>query len=80
MMEREFDPQRLSKWLRDIASTEEDEIDCDTLVDMLETVAAAGAESDDIRAILPEVALHLEHCPDCSEWYETLVALVREDE
>jgi predicted anti-sigma-YlaC factor YlaD len=28
---------------------------------------------------MPEIALHLDHCPDCREWYETLLAFNRGD-
>ena len=78
-MERRFDPNRLSEWLRTIATTEDDEVDCDALMGAAESLVASATGDDDVRAILPHLALHLDHCPDCREWYDTLVALAQEE-
>ena len=75
MMEPELDLARISKWLSDIASTEDVEIDCDTLDEMLETIVAAAERGAEIRVILPQVAVHLDHCPECGGWYQVLVDL-----
>jgi hypothetical protein len=77
-MEAGFDRASLQKWLRDIVSTEDRELVCEDLDRMLETIVAIGARGEDIRAILPDVAVHLDHCPECGEVYETLVALARD--
>jgi len=79
-MEIRFDRERLSKWLADIASTADDEVDCGALAEMLETVVANGARGADIRAVLPQIAQHLDHCSDCRDWYDTLVELAQESE
>lgn len=76
-MDTSFDPARLSDWLRSIATTEDDEVDCDALMQAAESLVAAGTRGDDVRAVLPELALHLDHCPDCRDWYDTLVAFAR---
>ena len=78
-MDNRFEPARLGEWLRSIATTEDDEVDCDAIAEAAERLVAAGAGDDDLRAVLPDLAVHLEHCPDCREWYETLLALSRED-
>jgi hypothetical protein len=78
-MESRFEPARLSDWLRSIATTEDHEVDCDALAEAAERLLAAGTRGNDLRAVLPDLAVHLEHCPDCREWYETLLALSRED-
>jgi hypothetical protein len=78
-MEKRFDPARLAEWLRSVATTEQDEVDCDAIAAAAEQLLAAGARGDDLRAVLPHLALHLAHCPDCREWYETVLALVEED-
>ena len=73
-----FEPGRLNEWLRQIATTRDDEIDCDELAAAIGAVVESGVRGDDLRATLPQVAVHLDHCPDCREWYETLVELARE--
>lgn len=73
-MNASFDPQRLSEWLRTIATTRDAEVDCDELMQAAESLVAAGTRGDDLRAVLPDLAVHLDHCPDCREWYDTLVA------
>jgi hypothetical protein len=78
-MDHQFEPTRVSEWLRSIATTEDEEIDCDALFQAGEALVAAATGGADLRAALPELALHLEHCPDCREWYETLIAFSRED-
>jgi len=76
-MNSRFYPARLSAWLRTIATTEDDEVDCDALMQAAEDLVATGTRGDDLRAVLPDLALHLDHCPDCREWYDTLVAFAR---
>jgi hypothetical protein len=78
-MDTRFDPQRLSEWLRTIATTEEVEVDCDALMQAAESLVATGTRGDDLRAVLPHLALHLDHCPDCREWYDTLIAFAQSD-
>jgi hypothetical protein len=77
-MENQFDPARVSEWLRSIATTEDEEVDCDALFQAVEALVAAGTRGSDLRVALPQLALHLEHCPDCRDWYETLVAFSSE--
>ena len=77
-MESAFDRDRLRKWLAEIVSTEDEEIDCEAQDSILEQLVAAAARGEDIRAILPDVALHIDHCPECSDVYDTLKALAAE--
>jgi predicted anti-sigma-YlaC factor YlaD len=77
-MDNRFEPARLSEWLRSIATTEDVEVDCDALAEAAERLVAAGSRGDDLHVVLPALALHLDHCPDCREWYETLLAFSRE--
>jgi predicted anti-sigma-YlaC factor YlaD len=79
-MENRFEPTRLAEWLHSIATTEEDEVDCDELTAAAERLVAAGTRGDDLRAVLPGLAVHLDHCPDCRDWYETLLGFSREEE
>jgi len=70
--------RRLSKWLATIATTEENEIDCDAFCDVIEEVVEAAAAGKEVRALLPHLSVHLDHCPDCRDSYQTLLARTRE--
>jgi predicted anti-sigma-YlaC factor YlaD len=76
----EIDATRVSHLLQIIASTEDEEIDCDDLSRAIDSAAEAAARGADIRGTLPKIAVHLDHCPDCREWYDMLVELVREED
>lgn len=73
-----IDNKRITEWLATVATTEDEEIDCDALGAVIEKVVEAAAGGADVRVVLPEISLHLDHCPDCRDWYETLLALTRE--
>jgi hypothetical protein len=47
---------------------------------MLEKIMRVAESGKDIRGVLPAVAVHLDHCPECGEMYETLVLLSQEDQ
>jgi predicted anti-sigma-YlaC factor YlaD len=72
------DSERLSEWMRIISTTAEEEIDCDVIVDLAAQVAEAATEGADVQALVPLFALHLDHCSDCRDYFETLVAFVNE--
>jgi hypothetical protein len=74
-MDNRFERARLNEWLRTIATTEDDELDCDAFLAAGEKLIAAATRGEDVRAILPDLALHVDHCPDCREWYEAVVSL-----
>ena len=76
-MEQRFDRERLRKWLADIASTEDEEVDCQALEDVLESVVATAESGQSIGELLPDLAVHMAHCPECAECYETLVTLAQ---
>jgi hypothetical protein len=77
---KDIDPKRLEEWLRAISTTEPEEIDCDALSEVIEEAVEAAAAGADVRSLLPSVAVHLDHCPDCRDWYDTLVDWVQENE
>lgn len=76
-MNDRFDRQRLQKWLEEIASTEDEELDCNDLEAVIERVVAVGESGEDISELLPAIAVHLDHCPECTDWYDALVAFAR---
>ena len=73
-MEHELSPERLRNWLIEIAGTQPEEIDCDALAQVLESLVAIAESGEDIASVLPDVAVHLSHCPECRDWFETLRA------
>jgi predicted anti-sigma-YlaC factor YlaD len=61
--------------MRVVMGTQDEEVDCDAMAQAMPSVVEAGARGEDLSAVLPEIALHLSHCPDCRDWYQTLVEL-----
>jgi predicted anti-sigma-YlaC factor YlaD len=61
--------------MRVVMDTQDEEVDCDAMAQAMPPVVEAGARGEDLSAVLPEIALHLSHCPDCRDWYQTLVEL-----
>jgi hypothetical protein len=73
-----FEASRLSVWMRRVMSTQDEEIDCDELSLTIEVVVEAAARGVDVRGALPSIAAHLDQCPDCRDWFETLAELLTE--
>ena len=48
-MDARFDPRRVSEWQRTIAVTEDDEVDCDALMQAAESLIAAATRGDDVE-------------------------------
>ena len=72
-----MDNKRIRKWLATVTTTEDEEIDCQSLGEVIEKVVEAAAAGADVSVLLPDIALHLDHCPDCRDWYDTLLALTQ---
>ena len=66
---------RLRWWLSAFETTQPEELDCDTVFEALDVVVEAAARGEDVRALFPAIALHLQHCPSCQDLYQSLVAL-----
>ena len=52
-------------------------IDCMTAGREFDCLVEQAAQGVDIHVILPNVAAHIDCCPDCREEYDALVAIVR---
>lgn len=50
---------------------------CDRSAALLDQLVEAELASADPRDVRPDVALHLEACPDCREDHDGLLALIR---
>ena len=66
---------RLRWWLGTLETTEDEELDCDVVFEVLDLVAEARARGEDVGELFPAIALHLHHCPSCRDLYDTLVEL-----
>lgn len=73
----ELDSERQSRWLKAVATTEDEELDCDALFEVIDEAVEMTAS---VKALLPRIALHLDHCPDCRDQYETLTAFWEESQ
>lgn len=62
----------LGDLIRRILATQEHEIDCGELYDVLAQFVDLELAGQQAASILPYVEPHLEQCPDCRELYETL--------
>jgi predicted anti-sigma-YlaC factor YlaD len=51
--------------------------DCAVAFKEFECLAEKAVDGADIHAVLPRVAAHLDHCPDCREEFDALVAIIR---
>lgn len=69
-----MDPARLNQWLEAVATTGDEELDCDSVFELMDRAVELAASGQDVHALLPGIALHLDHCPDCRDQYETLTA------
>ena len=67
---------RLRWYLESIGNTQAEEVDCDTVFELMEAVVEQAAAGADITELFPEIAIHLGHCPSCRDLFDTLVALV----
>ncbi len=69
----------LKRLLQSIARTNEVEIGCDEVYDVLDQYAEAVASGQDVTDIMPFVIHHLEMCPDCFEECEALLKILEAD-
>lgn len=70
----DVDSRRLNQLLQAVATTEAEELDCDSLFQLMDKAVELAASGEDVRSLLPGMGAHLDHCPDCRDQYETLTA------
>lgn len=71
--------ETFTRWIEQVYTTEEHEIDCKQLQNFLPAFVDAEVAGER----LPQTAViqtHLQHCPDCQEIYEGLRLVVRAEE
>lgn len=67
----------LSKLLQMVANTDEVEISCDELFELLDRYVEVEVSGEDAAVLLPLVKKHLDRCMDCHEEYEALLRIVQ---
>jgi hypothetical protein len=63
----------MGKLLRMVENTDEVEIPCDEVFELLDQYVELEARGEDVAHLLPLVKRHLDKCQDCREEYEALV-------
>lgn len=66
----------LIKLLEKVARTQEHEIDCQEVYELIDLYAEAAVRGQDAGAMLPLVKHHLELCAECLEEYQTLMQIL----
>lgn len=81
MSEQKLPEERIQALINCLRQTRDDEADCqefDREMDCLAEWLASGAEP--ISVVKPRIQAHLEHSQDCSEEFESLIAILRAEE
>jgi hypothetical protein len=63
-----------------IATTTDDEIDCDQAFELMHQYADLVDSGQDAGALLPAVKKHIENCKDCREELEALLRAIQSSE
>jgi hypothetical protein len=64
------------KMLQMIENTQDSELTCDEVLDLLDQYAEMALRGEDVTAFFPLVKHHLEMCPDCKEEFEALMRIL----
>jgi hypothetical protein len=70
-------PEAMKAMLRKIERTQEIELTCGEVFDVLDQYAEMVANGEDAAQLMPLVKQHLEMCPDCREEFEALLKVLQ---
>ena len=80
MSENEVTPlDRLRWWLSTLETTRDTELDCEAVFELLEYAVEAARAGEDVVQVFPAIALHMDHCFECRDLFDTLVALAESE-
>lgn len=71
-MKLNISPDQAEKMLHMIENTQEVELSCDDVHELLDQYTEMAIRGEDVAGLLPLVHYHLDMCPDCREEYEAL--------
>ena len=66
----------MGRLLQMVDNTDEVEIPCDEVFDLLDLYVECEARGEDVTELLPLVKRHLDKCQDCHEEYEALTRII----
>jgi hypothetical protein len=69
--------EKMSKLFQMVANTDEVEISCDDVFELLDLYVEYEARGGDAASLWPRVKKHLDDCQDCHEEYEALLRVIR---
>ena len=73
----ELEPAALKRMVRNILTARPDEIGCDECFEQLDRFVEMTLAGKNAAEAMPLVQDHLEHCGDCREEFEALLAALR---
>jgi hypothetical protein len=79
VVKMESSKEIIKRMLTHIAQTQEKELDCGEVYQVVDVFAEAIARGEDPTELLPMVKHHLELCRDCGEEYEALLRILEAD-
>ncbi|NPV57547.1 MAG: hypothetical protein HPY76_12860 [Anaerolineae bacterium] len=68
--------QVVASFAGSLAGTQPGEIACDEVDSLMDGFAEIMARGEDASRIMPLVRLHIDHCPECREELEALLAVI----
>lgn len=68
--------EMMGKLLQMVENTDEVEIGCDQVFELLDQYVEMEARGEDVASLMPLVKRHLDKCRDCHEEYEALAQVV----
>jgi hypothetical protein len=69
--------EALKAMLRKIGQTQEVELTCGEVFDLLDQYAEMASNSENVTQLMPLVKQHLEMCADCREEFEALLKVLQ---
>ena len=64
--------------LRMIVNTQDEELSCDEVFELLDVYAERAAHAEDVAGTFPLIKHHLDMCPDCREEFEALMRIIEQ--
>lgn len=69
--------EKMERLLRMIANTDEIELSCDEVYEILDQYVELEIQGEDVAHLFPLVKRHLERCRDCFEEYQALFSILK---